>query len=888
MKFNRLLTALAATLTLLLLAAPPAARAQGIVESPVGSGNYTATGTFFVSGFDLAGGTDPTPTVDFAASTNSSGSSVNPLYRVGGSNYTINVAAGAFIQNTNFAAIFEAQSGAGLVTYNIDGTLRADTRAISANFVTPPRWDINLTGTIRNDSPTSILLLGQGGADKLTLQSTGTLQSNGGSINFRDGSNEFVINGGTFNNLAHAVFGSGNDLVEFNATPTGSTQLLGGDGTDTVRLNNSGSYSLTAIESGWENLEMNGTAWTLSGTTANTFTGGTALNSGTLTLDVTSGTTTLDGTVSGPGSLTKDGPGTLTLSAANTYTGATNVNAGTLALNGSIANSLLTVNNGGTLAGTGTAGGNVVITSGGTLAPGNSPGILNIVGDLTLNSGSTSNFEINGTTPGTLYDQVVVGGTATLGGTLNLLFGFTPSNGDTFTLIDAATITGDFDSVVNSLGNALVFTTSITDDYILNITAVQTSFATTGFTGDDPELIAIANVLDNNFSDPGLLSLINALNGLPGTSLEDALQLINPDELTALSGFTFHNTRNAVMRLGNRLRALRNGAGGGIDTSGFSLFDASGQFRSNTLLADTALVAPPGLQIMEPAIQNDPRLGMFVSGSGTFGDYDGDANGAGFDYDAAAVLIGADYRTSETSAVGFYAGYDRTDANLGNNGGTADADTARFGVTGTWWAPQVLSSKNDVEGRVYVEAQAGGAHHWYETDRNGFGGTASGDTRGVELSASGAIGYEIRKDGFAFGPELSLNYTNLWTDGFTETGSLAPLAIGADTRGSLTTTAGGRISYSVQLSAVSIQPYAHAGWRHEYLGTAGSTSARFANGAGGVFNANGSNQSRDSIVAGAGVVARFNEVISAELGYTGEGSTDTEIHSINGSVTMNF
>nr|MBX2824183.1 autotransporter domain-containing protein [Gammaproteobacteria bacterium] len=648
------------------------------------------------------------------------------------------------------------------------------------------------------------------------------------------------------------------------------------------------------------------TAGTLTLTGANTYTGGTTISAGTLqignggTTGSIAGNITNNGTlavnrsddltfaniVSGTGGLNKLGGNVLTLTGANTYTGATNVNAGTLLVNGSLGNTAVAVNNGGILGGTGTITGGVTVNTGGTLAPGNSPGTLT-VGSLTLNTGSTTQFEINGTTPGTGYDQIVVTGNAQLGGTAELSFGFTPSNGDTFTLIDAATITGDFDSVVNSLGNALIFTTSITDDYVLSITAVQTSFATSGFTGDDPDLIAIAMVLDNNFSDPDLLPIINALNSLPGTSLEDALDLINPDELTALSGFSFANTRSAILRLGNRLRALRNGASG-IDTSGFSLFDQSGQFRSKSLLADTSTVAPTGLQIMEPAVQHDPRLGVFISGSGTFGDYDGDANGAGYDYDAAAVLGGADYRISDTAAVGFYAGYDRTDLNLGNNGGTVDADTARFGATGTWWAPQTLSEKHDLDGTTYVEAHAGGAHHWYQTDRNGFGGVASGDTTAVEFSTGGTLGYEFRKGNFTFGPEASLNYMHLWTDGFTETGSLAPLTTNNNTSGSLYSTVGGRMAYQLEIQGLQISPFAHAGWRHEYLGTTGSIAARFANGAGGVFNVSGSSAARDSIVAGAGINAILNEWLSAELSYNGEGSADTEIHSINGSVTARF
>jgi hypothetical protein len=57
-------------------------------------------------------------------------------------------------------------------------------------------------------------------------------------------------------------------------------------------------------------------------------------------------------------------------------------------------------------------------------------------GSLTLNSGSTFGVELNGNTVGTQYDQLNVTGSVNLGGaTLNVVCGFPPSNGDTFTIL---------------------------------------------------------------------------------------------------------------------------------------------------------------------------------------------------------------------------------------------------------------------------------------------------------------------------------------------------------------------------------------------------------------------------------------------------------------------
>ncbi|MFX6258651.1 hypothetical protein ABTF80_21595, partial [Acinetobacter baumannii] len=80
----------------------------------------------------------------------------------------------------------------------------------------------------------------------------------------------------------------------------------------------------------------------------------------------------------GAGAFAKTGAGLLNLVGNSaTFTGATNVIGGRLAINGLLSRSVITVSNGATWSGTGTAGG-LVAQSGGTIAPGNSVGTLNV------------------------------------------------------------------------------------------------------------------------------------------------------------------------------------------------------------------------------------------------------------------------------------------------------------------------------------------------------------------------------------------------------------------------------------------------------------------------------------------------------------------------------
>jgi hypothetical protein len=144
---------------------------------------------------------------------------------------------------------------------------------------------------------------------------------------------------------------------------------------------------------------------------------------------------TIAGPVSGAGGLATTGAGLLILSSDATYTDATSV-GGTLRLDGTLAStSEVTVEPDGTLQGNGATAGPIVVESGGTLSPGASPGSLASAG-LTFESDATFVVELNGPVAGTGYDQITVTGPVALNNaTLTVSLGFTPDNGQAFTII---------------------------------------------------------------------------------------------------------------------------------------------------------------------------------------------------------------------------------------------------------------------------------------------------------------------------------------------------------------------------------------------------------------------------------------------------------------------
>src|SRR5205814_1427045 len=159
------------------------------------------------------------------------------------------------------------------------------------------------------------------------------------------------------------------------------------------------------------------------------------LGGGFLSVGAADTSTTYSGALSGSGELIKVGTGTFTLTGNSpAYRGTTRVSNGTVIVNANQSAAAVVVEAGATLSGTGTVG--AITTTGGTVVPGQGPGILNAVGNVAFDSDSSLVVDINGTTPGTKYDQLKVTGAVDLGNVnlvLNPISGV--AIGDSFAII---------------------------------------------------------------------------------------------------------------------------------------------------------------------------------------------------------------------------------------------------------------------------------------------------------------------------------------------------------------------------------------------------------------------------------------------------------------------
>ncbi|MDE2166037.1 MAG: autotransporter domain-containing protein [Alphaproteobacteria bacterium] len=545
---------------------------------------------------------------------------------------------------------------------------------------------------------------GGGGSTGVLAAHAGNGGAGGYGIDFTGSGT--LVNSGTITGGNGGAGGAGSGGASSGASAAGGAGIYGSNlaitnsGTITGGLGGDGVTRANAIT-------FTGGANSLTLQAGSTITGNIETD-GSLTFDQNT-TQTLGNVITGNGSVVQNGTGTLILNGVNTYTGSTTVSTGTLEVGDSSHASAslagnVTVDASGTLAGHGTVGGDVTNSAGGIVAPGGTIGTLTVTGNYTQGSNSTLSIEVSPSAA----SKLDVTGTATLAGTLKLVYDPGVYSTKTYDIVHAGTVTGTFGTVSGTAPSG--FNQSIsytTTDVDLGITSTT-----------------VAPTTDTSIPDGGT----TALDG-------------GQDANNTLLGYLGGGPTGGAFNAGADDRATDQTA-----AMPLQIAFAGSTAQLGELVASL------------PAKMNE--LGGWFRGLGEFANLNGGAT-PGFTTQSGGFLAGIDRPVADHLTAGIAFGYSRTNLNV-HDGESGTIDTPRLMLYGrddfgTWALDGAVGYAYD---RINLSRSIASV-----------GEAATSTHDGHEATAAMQATTKLTLGRLSLVPAAGFEYVHLYETGFTESGA---------------------------------------------------------------------------------------------------------------------
>jgi autotransporter-associated beta strand protein len=770
--------------------------------------------------------------------------------------------------------------GSGAVTVGTSSTLDYAAQSVAANVI-PNSGTINFNdsssagpSTITNEAFINFNDSASAGVADFTNNATVTFANNStaaganiknnGRMSFSDGStagNVYIDNIGTGSlyfagDSAATVASAGNAQITSSGFVSFGSYSTAGNAQIT---NNSGSIQFSgSAQGGTAQLTLNGGDLDISSSTTGSVTVasvdsavGSSINLGAnnltmVSLSSLSSGSNISGTIMGNGGSLTDLGNLLILANANTYSGGTSILVG----------ATLSIDNPNALGTGSVVNEGVVETLGGPLT-------INIGGNYTQNSMGTYYVGFAGISSGQ-WDTLNVTGSAALSGTL-LVFALpqlNPTLGESFEILSAAEISGNFTSVINSITNFdfrfLPFYTPTQVDLV----AIQPSFAALGETFNEK---AVGAALDNLYLNPADEALMLNLGVQQAASLVKAYDQISPAGITPLfqMGFATEESRGALVT--KRLADLWDQA----DSQSQSAFAGKG----GPMFASTM---SPG---QEAAIANGSsssnQWDVFMNGLGDFGRITEDSNAPGYQFSIGGMAAGMDCHFSRDLVGGLLLGF--TSSGTSQSLSSVDSTGGQVGLYGGWKS-----------GGLYVNGLVDGGVNNYTTVRASYGGNATGTTRGMQYGFQLGAGYDWKVDQMKVGPMVTGQYTYVQANAFQEMGSMTPLTFPNQGQGDLTSQLGVKASRNLNLGGFSLGPNLSAAWEHVYQGSLDQLQADLGNSTN-LFKVDGPALGTNAAVIVAGLNAQFGNGLSAQAQYQGNmGMTGYSSQGLSAGLNLGF
>ena len=247
--------------------------------------------------------------------------------------------------------------------------------------------------------------------------------------------------------------------------------------------------------------------------------------------------------------------------------------------------------------------------------------------------------------------------------------------------------------------------------------------------------------------------------------MANAYQQISPDKAAALSSLAFAGANLQKSTLSRRITDLRFGPGdagltaGGLGSFNLNYTQGEGLMVASSASSLTGLLTgqkEPNALEKPWGVYFDP--GLILGGQGSAVDQ------TGFGFTMAGFTAGADYRVWQDLLLGLNTGYTYTSAGFRGSGGY---------VQGNTWPLNAYAAY--LPKPFYAYGSLGYALNLYNLERDiNFGGLnrpPTSSTTGNQFNAYAETGYDLKVNPVVLTPALSLSYSQLWLDGFTESGA---------------------------------------------------------------------------------------------------------------------
>ncbi|MGJ8522769.1 hypothetical protein R84981_001460 [Carnimonas sp. R-84981] len=536
--------------------------------------------------------------------------------------------------------------------------------------------------------------------------------------------------------------------------------------------------------------------------------------------------------IDGPGRLTKQGSGSLTLSGNNSFAGVTlddgvlalegnnaltqasRVNGGTLIVDGSL-NKGLTVANG-RLQGHGTIKGDTRVESG-TVAPGNSVGTLKVDGDLTLANNSTYEAEVDpyGEESDTLN---VSGKTALEGGRLEVL----DSNGGKLTPDALKAAYGKHYTLLNS-GNGIEGTF---DD--VSVAELPFAGGTVDYSDNDATLTLGRN--GRRFAD--------AAHSANQREVADALETL-PADGELYRNVVFSPSDGYAQR---------------------TLDQLSGQLHSDILDATLVTDRQESSAIVNHLSHTDAHDGAWFQLLGNNNRISGKDGIDGYHNNTKGLTLGAEKQLPDSTTLG--AAFSYLDGNLhADDHGKADSDNYYLDLyTNHRWDDLSVSF--------------GGGYAWHDIDtkrsvRAGdFDQHLEDSNHGHSWRLFGEARYDIAAGQTTTTPYLNLSYNRFHSGSVNEGNGDAALHGAERSVTDTTSTAGVRFAYALSAQQTPITLQADLGWVHQWASRDRDRWLHF-NGSDNDFHSRSVNAFNNAAAVSAGAMFGRADGINLAVDYVG-------------------